>query len=183
MTVTPVNSISLPVQYAANLLSSSATFRTLTGAANETEAKEFIHLGDTIDFTDDDDPEQIVCPRPRGIVYPEENQDDLRQGPGEWISKGAIAMEIELVVPTTYKINRNEDDAATQRQKKRDANVWLWNKLGAIKDEMMVNSGQCDADGNPYLNVLNFSASNGPGPPRSDSGETWGWIKWVLEWV
>lgn len=183
MTVTPSGSISNPAQYAVNLLASSATFRTLTGAADEDAAKAFIHMGDTIDCKDDEDPTEIVCPRPRGIVYPDEGQDDQRVGIGEWISTGIIGMDIELVIPTAYVIDWTEDSTATQKTKKQDASLWLWNQLGAIKGEMMTNSGGHDADDNPYLNATQITATIGPIPPRTDSGETWGMIHFSLAWV
>jgi len=182
MPVTPTSSISLPVQYAANLLASSATFRTLVGAADATEAKEHIYFGNTIDFLDDVTKE-IVCARPRAIVYPDEGQEDEAMGPGEWLQTNRVALELELVIPDDYLIDWNVDLAATQKQKKRDANLWLWNKLGEIKEEMKTGRGSSDGAGGLYLNAVKFTMEAGPIPPRTDSGETWGAVRFSLSWV
>jgi hypothetical protein len=182
MAETASGSIALPVQYAANLVASSATFRTLTGAADATAAKAHIYFGETIDYTDDEDPEEIVCERPRALVYPDEGQDNERIGAGEWLQTNRVMLELELVIPAAYVINWNSDTTAEQKQKKKDANLWLWNKLGAIQDEMIVNSGSHDGS-NPYLNVRQFTLSAGPIPPRTDSGETWGAARFTMSWV
>lgn len=183
MAVTPSGSISQPLQFAKNLLANSATFRTLTGAADVAAAKAFIHLGDTIDYDSEEDPTEIVCPRPRGIVYVEEGQNDEAMGPGEWLTTGVIGMDVELVIPSDYVIDWTQDNESTQRSKKEDTYLWLNNQLGAIKDEMKENRGVNVDDSSPCLNATSITASVGPIPPRKDSGETWGCIRFSLAWV
>lgn len=183
MSETASGTYSLPVVYTENLLASSATFRALVGAATPAEAKEHIYYDQTIDYTDEENPEEIVCQRPRGILYPDEGDGITRFGFAEWQYSNRMIVDLELVIPDEYLIQWTKQTTAEWKAANKNAKLWLWNQLGLIRDELKENSGGHDADDNPYLNTNAILATAGPIPPRTDSGETWGAVRYVLGWI
>lgn len=183
MPVTPSGIYSLPVVYGENLLASSATFRTLVGAADADEAKAHIYYEQTIDREDEEQPGQIVCPRPRAILYPDEGDTARRFGVGEWQPTGVLIADLELVIPDVYFVEWNKQNTAEWKSTIKEQKLWLWNQLGAIRQELQDNSGGHDASGNSYLNAQPITGRIGPIPPRNNKAENWGFLRLEMGWV
>src|SRR5687768_7428550 len=113
----------LAVRNLANLTASSATFRSLVGAASESAALQGDHIlwPETIERVEDG---EIAEPPPHAIIGPgSAGGVDLR-GPGNWTDFGILFWALELVVPVQYA------------EVPRDRLTWFQNAYGAILREM-----------------------------------------------
>ena len=72
---------------------------------------------------------------------------------------------------------------AEYRGQPKEESLWFLNKVGAILDEMRLNSGQADADLNPYLNASSFTVAMNPAPCVASEEVEYFWgVAFKVEW-
>jgi len=134
---------SKPLFKLAQLIAASATFQAVVGAADAAEALASIQI---LEATDRDDEH----PRPRAIVKLGADFSSQRVGVGTWNAAGTVEV--------CFEFNR-ADTTATHAE-----NLLAFaDKVGAILTECSALAGIGDAgDGESYLNVVEWTAQNGP---------------------
>ena len=165
MTLAASGLVSIPLDALRRLIASSATFRTVTGAADATAAIEFIHVINASDEVTETDDCTIVDPRSRAIII-HLSEERTNSGQGEWLGEGTIGIAFEFLRSDIYKPTK-DDDLASAKDKDDDAMTEFTNNLGAIKSEMETNSGGSDGT-NGYLNMVGMALDDGPWPPFID---------------
>ena len=147
---TPTSIFVKPLALMAQLVASSATFQDLVDAANEDEALAHVHYPMASDQRDDDT-QQMVHPRPRAIVDWGGDYSYWMEGTREWKDTGLVSLSFEFPV-------LSEDDGGM-----KDEAIEFGNKIGAIIEEMGVNSGLNTADGSgTYVNLRRFDLAQPP---------------------
>lgn len=152
MPVSATSIVAKPQQYLANLVAASATFRTVVGAANATEALKSIHWPEASDRLDDDG--RMEHPRPRAIIQAGPDHALQRKGPGHWWDRGCLLLTFEFLIPPPQRTNI------------KDALFWFENQYGAILDEMM---DAVDLQNGTYLHAHTFELESGPDYPDPDT--------------
>lgn len=134
---------SKPLYKLAQLIAASATFQAVVGAANATEALASVLILEATDLDDEH-------PRPRAIVKLGSDFSSRRIGMGTWFQGGTVDVCFEFNL---------SDETAT----KAENLLAFADQIGAILDECSVLAGTGDAgDGETYLNVVEWTAQNGP---------------------
>lgn len=136
MPVTASGPLSLPFQFAAFLLASSATFRALAGAADATEALESICFPFRDVETDGYQiPGAIIC-HPDGAIQ-------FRERMGR--EAGKLCLILSAAIPEEF-VGDPQNDYLD----------WL-NKCGAILNEMLNNAGTPTGSGNFYWRMTGYT--------------------------
>ena len=161
MAVTATGILALPMANLAALLASSASFRTLVGAGSAAAALAFIY------YPEADDTSDTVQTRPRAIVSLPQEFASKKTAVSSWHRTGALWLSVELA-PASQYLGVIQDEA-----------ISVLNTLGAIQAEMEANAGN-----DTYLNVLDFTVVQGPGPViTTNEGNAYFWaITWLCSW-
>jgi len=140
MPVAATGMFSLPVENARLLLAQSATWQSLTGAADEDEAYDFIYL--------DRAPDSAEYPIALVILSDDYAARAYAAGsPYLFATSGTISIHFEMVIPEEYQGVANWNDASMDMR----------NKMGAICQECL---DLANVDGNLFIE----SASMPEGP-------------------
>jgi len=175
------NAFSRHLDAVAWIVASSATFRTITGAANATAALAFVYYPyaddqlvdiDEMALRGDDAGTAITDTRPRCIVNPGEDWRYERAGMQHWRGQGNCFVSFEFL-PTDLKATR-----ATQILEYMD-------NVGEILEEIMVNSGNSYDSAQPsHLNVIGIELIQGPSEVKEeDDRELFYGTTFAMEWV
>lgn len=134
----------------AILVADCATFRTVVGAANRTEALAKIHIPLALD--------DGSHPMPRAIINPESGSlNRQKTGIGFFEINGRLPLSLEFEIPSSILTGVLEKDI------ERESEVWMANQCGLIMEEMGVLAGTgVGAPGETHLNVIDFEDVDGP---------------------
>ncbi len=149
--------MSKPMDRLARLVASSATFRTVVGAASEAAAlSDSIHYPSASDehatYDDDDNPPgNAIHPWPRAIIEQGPKFSHAKVGTGLWSANGDFFLTFQFEIPTT-------DDANEQTQQ-----TWFLNRAGTILAEMEANAAQgTSVSGETHLDMIGYELQDGP---------------------
>ena len=160
-----------PMEYLANLVASSTTFRAIAQADDADVALQRIYWPEASDRLNADG--QMEHPRPRCIIRPGTDHEIRRRGPGEWADNGNLELCFEFLVPDVHRNNI------------KDSLFWFVNQYGAILNEMMTNR-DAGSDATPYLSVTRFGLFAGPDYPDADDdpdGDGVYAVSYLVSWV
>jgi len=165
----------IPIMALARLVASSDTFRGVVGAGSTAEAIDrsiyWLWADDEEDAGRSPESPGLIASRPRALIDWPDEWGTQRLGPGTWDDSGSLMLSFEFIPPAEYKDLPKEES------------IWFLNKVGAIIDEMRTNSGQADADLNPYLNATNFTVVVNPAPSvRSEEVEYFWGVAFKVSW-
>ncbi len=140
-----------PLLRLRELVADCATFQSVVGAANRTEALASVH----IPYATEDDP---VGDLPRAVIDPADNQWDASLvGEKNYSFQGSALLSFEFRV-TTAVIS-----AASLGEVGKDAYAWFANKVGLIIHEMLeLAATGVSFAGETHLNVIGITHSSGP---------------------
>lgn len=179
MVLEPTGLLSIPLDAAERLIASSATFQTMTGAANETDALAFVHIAEA---SDEILPDGLPAhPRPRAIVWYGDNMVREKIGVGDFAGKGSMLIAFEAVRSSTYAV-AEDDTPVEEKAKDDDALREFTNNLGAVVKEMENNSGGSDGT-NGYLNNTGTSVLAAPQETLGNSEEEYFYLLLSMEFV
>lgn len=150
ISVTATNPILKPLYKLRELVAASATFRSVVGAANATDALESIYIAESAPTT------------PCAIVWCGDDFTRSRVCPGEY--QLTASLELSLLFPVA-DIGDEQDD--------RDAR--FLEQIGNIVADCdaLAGQGTSPSDGESYLNAESWSYVTKPGrnKPQEDGGE------------
>lgn len=131
------------------LIAQSATFQSLTGAADEDDALNYIRSYSIEDLTD----AATATALPRCFVdYPENWRSKRLDRTNNFVPEGSLAVSFEFEIPDAQSTPILQDEAN-----------WFSNQVGAIVSEMMANSGKGEPiAGLTHLFVKEFGVIEGP---------------------
>lgn len=113
------------------LLAASARFQTLVGAANATEAKDHIYIGEARDKVDRDSTGDLTDPRPRAIIeYAAESHHN--SSTASFLVQGTLALTLELELPSDADFTVLGGTLGVPT----DEHTWVMNQVGKILSEM-----------------------------------------------
>lgn len=153
MSVTASGQVAKPLYKLAELVASSATFRTEVGAASAAAALAYIF------YPEADDTSDSTEIRPRCIIGPGQSRSASKTGTGLWEKAGELWLCFEFLVTS----------GATG---KAEELLQFANKTGAIMAEMEANAGNFpDASAESYLDMIGWEEAEGPGrcDPRENN--------------
>jgi hypothetical protein len=185
--------------FARNLIAALPTFQqVILGVSSAEEAKLKVYKQETLAESDEhlpsDDEFEEGEPLPDLPVQPELEPrpycvliDDQRRRPrvaeSMFASEGAILAAFEVPQPAEFRFDHDQDDAAVKRDKWRRFVDWRINLASAIEEEITQLTGQADATGNPYLNVIDAELIVPPSDPAEDvPGEPYIGFVFRLTW-
>ncbi len=150
--------IKQPLVHLKNLLSESAAFQTLVGAANETEALPFIHCGGAED-KDGKTTAQAAKPMPRAVIA---LQSFNSTKGGTWTTDIVLAVRLEA-----------KTDVADAAKSLSDRYLDFLVKLESIIDQIR----ELGSDGT-RLNIVSLDIAIAPQQrepdKQGDDGDVWG---------
>lgn len=156
-----------PLDALARLLASSATWQSITRAADEEDALKSIHI--PVAFDSDEQRDR----RPRAIIAWSAHSADIK-GSQQIRTDGTIELSIEIDPEPQYKHDV------------KSAFLDFCNKIGAIVFEMAENSAATLANGSgTYLNAVRFTLLEGPAPsiPDEEQGELFFGVAFQVDWT
>ena len=144
MPVTATGQVAKPLYKLAELVASSATFRTEVGAASAAAALAFIH------YPYADDTSDSTATKPRCIIGLGQSRDSIKEGTELWVKTGELWLAFEFLVTSGAS-----GDAEELLQ--------FANKTGAILAEMEANAGNFpDTSTESYLDMIGWVEVDGP---------------------
>lgn len=116
-TVSASGNFAVPMEALRNSVAASSTFQTITGAANEAAAKDYVYIFEADDRNDQEDE-----PIPRAVV-----------GYESW-SMESLAREISATAYVLFQFTISTD----YKDNQQDAAITMANNCDAILEEMIV---------------------------------------------
>ena len=128
-TVSATGLLAYIVDHAVTAVSASSTFQDLTGAADATEALDYIYR-DYVSLEDENE-NTSTAPMPRAIVRLNEEAQLSLIDVGAWSSSGTIQVILESTIPEDYQQASN-DSAADRKAKINAEAIWWLNTISGI---------------------------------------------------
>lgn len=162
-------------EFARNLIAACPTFREqIVDAATEDEAKTRIYKQQTLAEEDDQeqperegDPPPEINARPYAVILDDARRTE-RVGTSTWAVDGSVVVVIEVPVPDVLRVDHESDTPEIKDQKHQELRDWGIALAGALETDYRELSGRHDAEGNPFLNVLDVDLIVPPADPAED---------------